>query len=86
MPTPSTSEPTIDCPLCGATAACSVHGSVLIGCDECRSGGYWTTRKGLAFFRRGPLNDTQKTAIRTLLKRGVGSEDRPVSHHSIASL
>jgi hypothetical protein len=76
----------MECPICDLSVTCSGPGSVRIGCDACRADGWWVTRKSLAYFERGPLNDVQRDALRSLIKKGVGSEDRPVNHHAIESL
>jgi hypothetical protein len=79
-------DSTIKCPICDASVSCSGAGTILIGCDTCRAGGFWATRKCLAYFQRGPLNEAQRNALRALIKKGVGCEDRPFNHHTIQTL
>ena len=86
VPTSGDADSTMKCPICDASVSCSGSGSVLIGCSTCRAGGFWCTRKCLAYFERGPINEAQRDALRSLIKKGVGAEDRPVNHHSIESL
>jgi hypothetical protein len=76
----------VTCAICGQTVQRFEPGSILIGCNACRSGGYWLTRKCAAYFDRGPLNDAQRDALRRLITKGVGSEDRPINHHVVESL
>ena len=86
VPMSSGAEGATKCPICDAPVTYSGSGSVLIGCSACRPGGFWTTQKCLTYFRRGPLNKAQRDALRELLRKGVGSEDRPINHHVVESL
>jgi hypothetical protein len=77
---------TVSCVICGATVQRMESGSVLIGCNTCRPGGYWVTRACADYFNRRPLSDGQVAALKKLMAKGVGCEDRPINHHVIESL
>jgi hypothetical protein len=76
----------VSCAICGATVKRTESGSVLIGCNACRPGGYWVTRKCADYFDRMRLSEVQVDALKKLIEKGVGSEDRPIHHHVIESL